>query len=184
MAGLFFCLASAEGAGLLFCPAAIQPRASVYSAFCVVYATIPPTPQSGAQGFTGAFPAIQPVFPLLCGGASCYAVQSARRWRTHQRRSAPHQYQILPLRRALYRAAQRPIIIMYIRARPCYRSMPNSAAYRRPCQPGGVSMLPTPGGLQSGTGSAVRGRLAARNHWQLSPYLFPGFRPIANRGRQ
>jgi len=37
MAGFFFCLASAEGAGLLFCPAAIQPRASVYSAFCVVY---------------------------------------------------------------------------------------------------------------------------------------------------
>lgn len=40
----------------------------------------------------------------------------------------------------------RPIIIMYIRARPCYGSMPDCAAYRRPCQPGGVSMLPTPGG--------------------------------------
>lgn len=40
MAGFFFCLASAEGAGLLFCPAAIQPRASVYSAFCPVNAIL------------------------------------------------------------------------------------------------------------------------------------------------
>jgi hypothetical protein len=33
----------------------------------------------------------------------------------------------------------RPIIIRYIRVRPCYGSMPDSAANRRPCQPGGVS---------------------------------------------
>ena len=58
MAGLFFCLASAEGAGLLFCPAAIQPHTSVYSVFCDVNATIPHTAQNSAQGFTGAFPAI------------------------------------------------------------------------------------------------------------------------------
>ena len=45
----------------------------------------------------------------------------------------------------------RPIIIRYIRERPCYGSMPDSATHRRPCQPGGVSMLPTPGGLQSST---------------------------------
>lgn len=37
-AGLFFCLVSAEGAGLLFCPAAICLNSSVYSAFCVVNA--------------------------------------------------------------------------------------------------------------------------------------------------
>ena len=39
----------------------------------------------------------------------------------------------------------RPIIIRYIRVRPCSGSMPDSAAYRRPCQPGGVSMLSPPG---------------------------------------
>lgn len=38
MAGFFFCLASAEGAGLLFCPAAIHPRTSVYSVFCAINA--------------------------------------------------------------------------------------------------------------------------------------------------
>lgn len=63
VAGLFFCLASAEGAGLLFCPAAIQPHTSVYSAFCVVHAVIPPAPQSSAQSFIGAFPEICPILP-------------------------------------------------------------------------------------------------------------------------
>lgn len=33
----------------------------------------------------------------------------------------------------------RPIIIRYIRVRPCYGSVPDSAADCRPCQPGGVS---------------------------------------------
>nr|DAY84635.1 MAG TPA: hypothetical protein [Caudoviricetes sp.] len=63
MAGLFFCLASAEGAGLLFCPAAIQSHASVYRAFSRVNASIPPTPQNSVQDFTGAFPVIRPIQP-------------------------------------------------------------------------------------------------------------------------
>ena len=88
------------------------------------------------------------------------------------------------------------IIIRYIRG----QTMPAAAGQRLPCQsgkgqPGGVSIL-----LMSGTGSAVRAgglapstrrgspaagaRRAARNHWRLSPYLFSGFRPIANRGQQ
>lgn len=61
MAGLFFCLAPAEGAGLLFCPAAIQPHTIVYSAFYTVNAIIPPTIQNSARGFTWAFPAIAPL---------------------------------------------------------------------------------------------------------------------------
>lgn len=119
-----------------------------------------------------------------------------------------------------------PIIIMYIRARRCYGSMPDGAADHRPCQRGGVSscrlrirwqvlahcqqyrpgapaegsasppVQGQPGGLQSGTGSAVRPGIlvlstrrgspaaGARNHWRLPPQLFSGFRPIANRGQQ
>ena len=81
-----------------------------------------------------------------------------------------------------------------------YNKVYKSAAYRRPYKPGGVSMLPTSGGWRSGTGSAVRAgilapstrrgsptagaRRAARNHWRLPPYLFLGFRPIANKGEQ
>lgn len=53
--GAFFCLASAEGVGLLFCPAAHEPHTRVYSWFCAVNAIIPHTIQNSAQGFTGAF---------------------------------------------------------------------------------------------------------------------------------
>lgn len=80
VAGLFFCLASAEGAGLLFCHAAMHPYTSVYSEFCAVHATIPHMPQNSAQGFTGAFSAICHVSPLLYGGASSYTAPPAPRW--------------------------------------------------------------------------------------------------------
>lgn len=56
--GVFFCLASAEGAGLLFCLVAIQPRTSVYSGFSAVRAIILPQSQNRLQGFTAAFPLI------------------------------------------------------------------------------------------------------------------------------
>lgn len=39
MAGLFFCLASAEGAGLLFCQATIQPNADVHIVFYTIHAS-------------------------------------------------------------------------------------------------------------------------------------------------
>lgn len=58
MAGLFFCLASTEGVGLLFCTAAIQPHTSVYSAFCAIHAVVQPTQQNITRGFTAAFPAV------------------------------------------------------------------------------------------------------------------------------
>lgn len=75
--------------------------------------------------------------------------------------------------------------------RTCYGSTPDGAAYRRPCQPGGLQSgtgqrsgrtgwHPQPGGAVQQFGA----RRAARNHWRLSPYLFSGFRPIANRGQQ
>ena len=156
MTGLFFCLAPAEGAGLLFCPVAIQPHTSVYSVFHAVNAVIQPTPQNSAQSFTGDFPAIRRVLQLLYGGVSSYAVQPARRWRTHQRTNRLYQYQITPPRRTLYRSAQPPYYNKVYKSSgaPCYRSMPDGAAYRRPCQPGGVLILPTPGGWSHGTGLA------------------------------
>jgi hypothetical protein len=40
MAGLFFCLASAEVQGFYFCPDAIQPHASIYSGFSAVHANL------------------------------------------------------------------------------------------------------------------------------------------------
>ena len=108
--------------------------------------------------------------------------------------------QMPPPRRTLYRSAQPPIIIRYIRVQgcACYGSMPDGATHRRPCRPVGVSVSTCTGSARrlsiwhrvSLTPSTRRGspaakaRRAARNHWRLSPYLFSGFRPIANRGQQ
>jgi hypothetical protein len=64
VAGLFFCLASAEGAGLLFCPVAICFPIQAFTAhFVPSVQFIPPTPQNSAQGFTVAFLAIAPAQP-------------------------------------------------------------------------------------------------------------------------
>lgn len=116
-AGLFFCLASAEGAGLLFCPAAIQPHTSVYSAFCAVYAIIPPTPQNSAQNFTVAFPVICPIIPPQIPNQHNKPLHSLRHAGAHHSAAAPLAHT------GYQRSAERctgqripPIIIMYIRA--------------------------------------------------------------------
>lgn len=63
----------------------------------------------------------------------------APRWSVSQRRNASSAYQIPPPRRTLYRTAQPPYYNNVYKVRPCYGSMPDSAAYHRPCKPGGVS---------------------------------------------
>lgn len=144
MAGLFFCFASADGAGLLFCPAEIQPHTSVYSEFCAVHATIPPTQQNSARGFTEAFPAICRIF--FC----CVAVYPAILH--HLRHDGAYHSAVAPPANTRYQRHagrytgqhSRPIIIRYIRAHPCCGFMPDSAADCRLCKPGGVLMFPTP----------------------------------------
>ena len=118
MAGLFFCLASAEGAGLLFRHAAIQPHTNVYSGFYHVHAVIPPTPQNSAHGFIGAFPAICRVFSLLCGCASGYTAPPAPRWSVSQYRSTSTDTRCHRHTGRCTGQRSRPIIIRYIRARP------------------------------------------------------------------
>ena len=125
--------------------------------------------------------------------AQAVIIPLAQSWSVSQRRSTSSTYQIPATRRTLYRPAQpRYYNNVYKGAAVChcYGSMPNGAAYRRPCEPGGVSMLPTPGGLQSGTGQqsarhpppggAVqqqRARRATRNHWRLVAASFFGLSP-------
>ena len=179
-AGLFFCLASAEGAGVLFCPVLIQPHTSVYSLFCAVnnYTA------NAAKHHTG-----------LCRRFSCDLSRST----AHDTR--PTKADIMPSAGRCTGQHSRTIIIRYIKGQrfaPCYGSMPNGAAR----QPGGgldasharrlviwhrsavraprVSPAPS-----TRRGSPAAGaRRAARNHLRLAPYLFSGFRPIANRGQQ
>lgn len=128
LAGLFFCLASAEGAGLLFCPAAIQPHTSVYSAFCSVHAVIPTTPQNGAQGFTMAFPEICPILTPQIPNQHNKPLHSLRHAGAHHNAAAPPAH-TRRQRHAGRCAGQhsRPIIIRYIRVQRC-------APVMDPCQ--------------------------------------------------
>ena len=108
------------------------------------------------------------------------------RWRAYHQAQLLHQSRYHRHAGRFTGQSSRPIIIRYIRVRPCYGSMPDSSAYHKPCKPAGlaiwhrVSLAPSTrrGNPAAGT------RRAARNHWRLSPYLFSGFRPIANRGQQ
>lgn len=145
MAGFFFCLASAEGAGLLFCPAAIQPHTSVYSAFFAI------NEELYRPRHKTAHRSLQGLFPLICS-IPAHTIQQPHKPPMHRprhagghtiKRSISTDTRYHRRTGTLYSSAQPPIIIRYIRVRPCRGSMPDSAADRRPYQPGG---------LQSGTG--------------------------------
>lgn len=118
--------------------------------------------------------AVHPAMPHYLRHAGAY----------HSTVTPPAHTRYQPPRRTLYRAAQPPYynkVYKGAAVRPCYESMPDGAAHRRPCQPGGVLMFPTPG---ISLALCFLPGTAARNHWRLSPQLFSGFRPIANRGQQ
>nr|DAU02677.1 MAG TPA: hypothetical protein [Caudoviricetes sp.] len=99
MAGLFFYLASAEGAGLLFCPVLIQPHTSVHNVFCIVNATY--TTHASKQ-------CTQLYRRFSCGSSHSTAtdtrptqaaiIPTAPRWSVYQRPDGLHRYQILPPR--------------------------------------------------------------------------------------
>lgn len=77
-AGLFFCLAPAEGAGLLFCSDAIQPHTSVYSALCSVNTKIYHKRHKTAHRALQALPRLFALFCRRCiAGVSGYIVPPA-----------------------------------------------------------------------------------------------------------
>ena len=141
LAGLFFCLASAEGAGLLFLPC--SNTATNKRLQRVLHRQCSYTANAAKQ------------CTELCRGFSCDCTRStahdtkptqqaiaqpATRWSAYQRPDALHRYQIPPPRRTLYRSTQPPY----------YNNVYKGAAYRRPCKSGGVS-------VSTCTGSARRG---------------------------
>ena len=164
----------------IFYPVATQPNTSVYGAFCELYR---PRHKTAHRVLQGLFLRLHPLNrPRYQPDTSGYNTTCA----------------------TLHRSAQPYIIIMYIKG----QTMPAAAGRLLSCadrlqvlhpahplrdQPGGVSALP---GIKTGPGrnrldlAHVRrcafslARRAARNYWRLSPHLFSGFRPIANRGQQ
>lgn len=121
MTGLFFCLASAEGAGLLFCPATIQPHTSVYSGFYIVHAVYTANATKQRTGLYRGVPCYLPCFSVVVWRCiqlyrtTCDALE---------RITAPGRAQQIPDTSAAPDAVQlsttalysRPIIIRYIRA--------------------------------------------------------------------
>ena len=172
-AGLFFCLASAEGAGLLFLPCC---NTAPYKRLQHVLFRPCNYAAHAAKRLTG-----------LYRGFSCDLSHStatntrptqaaiippASRWSVSQRRDASSTYRIPAPRRTLYRSAQPPYynnVYKSVAVRPCYGSMPDSAAYHRPCKPGGVCVSTCTGSARRlaiwhpPPGGAVQWR-AARNH--------------------
>ncbi len=107
MAGLFFCLASAEGAWLLFCPAAIQSHISVCSAFCAVNAVYTANATKQRTGLYRGIPCYLPRFAVAVW--RCIRLYRTA-YTTLEHITAPGRYT---------GQRNRPIIIMYIRVQRC-----------------------------------------------------------------
>lgn len=154
LAGLFFCLAPAEGAGLLFCPAAIQPHASVYSVLCTVNAIYHTRHKTAHRALQWLFLRLCPLkrtryqtdtsgYNTAC--ATLERLPAPGRTPTHTR----YQRHV----GTLCRQAQPPIIIRYIRAQ-------RRAPVMDPCQT--VRILQT---MPARRGNPAAGaRRAVRNH--------------------
>lgn len=130
-AGLFFCLASAEGAGLLFLPDGVQ---ATYKRLQHVLCSPCSYITHAAKQRTGLYSGFS--IDLTRSSAHNTAITqddyapSAPRWRASQRRSTSSIYQTPP-RRTLHRSAQPPYynnVYKSAAVRPCYRSMPSGAA--------------------------------------------------------
>ena len=97
VAGLFFCLASAEGAGLLFCPAAIQPYTGVYSVFCSVNASYT---AHAAKQHTGLYRGFSRDLPHSIAAnnrpTQAAIIPPVQRWSVSQHRSTSSACQIPP----------------------------------------------------------------------------------------
>ena len=176
-----------HGAGLLFCPATIQPHTSVYSGLYSVHASY--TDHAAKQR------------TRLYRRFSCDLTHSTAhdtrptqaaiippvpRWSVSQRRSTSSTYQILAPRRTLYRSAQPPYCnkvykgapLLWIHARQCSKSqtMParrgGSLASTAPGAPAEGSTSPPvqgqPGGMDTAGGAEPLTALAA-SLFGLSP---------------
>lgn len=160
LAGLFFCLASADDAGLLFLPC--SNTATNKRLQRVLHRQCSYTANAAKQ------------CTELCRGFSCDCTRSTANdnrpiqeaiippvqcWSISQRRIASSAYQIPPPRRTLHRPAQPPYYNKVYKGagvRPYHRSVLDGAAYHRPCQPGGTVQQQGQGGRRGTTGGSRR----------------------------
>lgn len=142
MAGLFFCLASAEGVGLLFCHAAIRPIQAFTARFAPSMQLYHTRRKTVHRALQGLFLRLTRSTAHDTRQTQAAIIPPAPRWRAYHQAQHLRRYQIPAPRRTLYRPAQPPYynkVYNCAGVRHCYRSMPDSAAYRKPCQPGGAT---------------------------------------------
>ena len=207
--GAFLLPCIRHGAGLLFYLAAIQTHAIVYSVFCAAHAVYTSHDIKQHTGLYRRFYCDYARSSAANTRPTHAAIiPPAPRWSVSQRRSASSAYQIPPSRpdaaqvsTAAYHASpagSSPTVCGSLAsAAPC---APADGSTSPPVQgqPGGGFDASHARRLTIWPGSAVRAhrvrlapstrrsspvagtRWAARNHWRLPPYLFSGFRPIAN----
>lgn len=128
MAGLFFCLASAEGAGLLFCPNAIQPNTSVFIVFCAVNAVYTASAAKQCTGlYRGFFWDLSHSTAANTRPTQAAIIPPAPRWSVCQRPDGLRRYKNHRHARALYRSAQ-PLYYNKV-----YKGAPMSWIHARQC---------------------------------------------------
>lgn len=160
LAGFFFCLASAEGAGLLFLPGGVQ---ATYKRLRHVLCSPCSYTTHAAKQRTGLYRGIS-VNLTHSKAHNTAATQAeyippARRWSVSQHRSTSSVYQIPTPRRTLHSLAQPPIIIRYIRVQGCAtvvdpcRTVPHIADHASPA--GQSSDQGAEGGAEPLTATAV-----------------------------
>lgn len=192
--------------GFSFCPAAYQPRTSVYSGFSAANAIIQPKRQNHLQGFAAAFPLIRPI--------PAHTIQQMYKLPIHRLRNAGwHTVKCCTSTNTRYhRHAGRctgatcpPTIIMYIRVQRCapvvdlcqavqhsadHASPAASRCFSRPAVCGlalGQRSERTRPAWRPPPGGAVQQQEQGGRRGTIDGYRrisFSGFRPIANRGQQ
>lgn len=140
LAGLFFCLASTRCRAFLFARRCISFSQSFTAVFLPSMQLYPTTPKP----FTGLYRGFSVDLPHSSAhntaGAQAAYTPPAPRWRAYRQALHFHRYQTPPPNRDTVQGrAAAYYNKVYIRVRSCYGFMPDSAAYHRPCQPGGVS---------------------------------------------
>lgn len=131
--------------GFYFCPAAIQPHISVYSVFCVVHAELyRPRHKTVHRALQWLFLQLHPFnHSRNQTDTSGYNTTCATLERIHTPGRPPARTKYHRHAGTLHRSAQPPYYNKVYKGAACYRSMPDSAADRRPCQPGGGQLSPS-----------------------------------------
>lgn len=109
MAGLFFCFASAGGAGLFFLPGGVSAtHKRLQRLFCRPCNYTATTPKSFTRLYRGiSVDLTHSSAHNTAATQSAYTPPAPRR-RAYRQAQHLHRYQILPTRRTLYRSAQPP----------------------------------------------------------------------------